>query len=391
MARAYSDAVSTEQDLLALIEAEVREGKTVEYKREIAIGASEQKRKFVRSVVSFANAHGGQLVFGMEAVEGKPVAVKPLQGFNPDNSILTLRDIVRAHIDPPLFGVEFRPVQVTNGWTLVIQVPRSWNPPHMVTFDNDNRFYTRDANGFVLMNLPEIREAFFAGKTVKDRIQERRFQRLNAIRSGELPWKAPSEPMAVLHAFPFQSFVDERQLTLDKLTAQDLCPPTVWRSYGKVYDVDGVYGCETKPDGSCVNYIFVNYSGCLEAVTARSFSNYSPKTIGNPHFETQFVEFLPRCIEIFRKLELNPPMALALTLMDVTGYSLYSGPRTALPVIGARAITQRDLILPVAVVTSFDEPVDKMIRPIFDSLWRSCGLERSLNYHDGNFAPRNWD
>jgi hypothetical protein len=379
MVMALNLSAATEQDLLALIKAEVREGKSIEYKREVAVSESDQKRKFVRGIASFANASGGELIFGLEADKGKPVAIKALPDFDPDRDVRTLRDLIRAHVDPPLFGVEFQPVRVQHGWALIIRVPRSWNPPHMVTFNEDNRFYTRDANGCVPMNLPEIREGFFLGRTVKDRIQQFRFQRLSTIRAGELPWNSPSEPIAVFHALPFRSFVEEHQLSLENLTIEDFRPPTTWRNCGKVHDIDGIYGCEEARDGSCVNYIFVNYSGCIEALTAKSLSNYSPKFIGNPHFERQFIDFIPRCIEIFRRLEIEPPVALALTLLDVNGYSLYSGPRSALPVIGARAIQQRDLILPMTVVASLDEPVERMIRPVFDALWRSCGLRRRAN------------
>ena len=165
-------STTTEQHLADLIAAEEHEGKQLEYKREIAVSSTDQKRKFFRSVASFANASGGDFIFGMVADKGKPTEIKPLPDFEPDGSVRVLRDIIRAHVDPPLFGVEFQPVSIKGGWALVLRVPRSWNPPHMVTFESDNRFYTRDTNGCVSMNVPEIREAFFAGKTVKERIHQ---------------------------------------------------------------------------------------------------------------------------------------------------------------------------------------------------------------------------
>jgi hypothetical protein len=262
----------------------------------------------------------------------------------------------------------------------------------MVTFDNDNRFYTRDANGCVPMNVPEIREAFFAGKTVKERIQHYRFHRLNTIRSGELPWKLPHGAVTVFHAIPFRSFVEDFQSNLSNLAVQDLYPPTTWRSSCKTYDIEGIYGNETSNDGTCANYIFSSYSGCIEAVTTAGLPARSGKFIANPGFEMQFIEFMPRCIEIFRKLQIDPPIALALTLLDVNGYILYSGPRSALGIMGARPIQQRDLILPAAVVRSFDEEVPKMFKSILDALWRSCGLQQSFNYdNDGNLVKRVWD
>ena len=383
---------TTEQNLLDLIKAEIHEGKIIEYKREIALATSEQKRKLLRSIASFANASGGELIFGMSAEKGKPIEIRALPDFEPDRDVRILRDIVRAHIEPPLFGVELQPVSIRGGWALVLRVARSWNPPHMVTFEGDNRFYTRDANGCVPMNIPEIREAFFAGKTVKERIQQHRFQRLNGIRSGEFPLTLPSEAKAVFHAFPFRSFAEDYHFDLGVLDHPDLHPPTNWRSCGLTYDIDGVYGNETRDDGKCGNYIFVSHSGCIETLTTANLPSRNGKFIANPSFEKQFINFMPRCINILRKLQIDPPIALALTLLEVNGYVLYSGPRTELWIMGARPIRQRDLILPTATVTSYDQSTPKMLKPIFDALWRSCGLKQSFNYDkDENFTDRSWD
>lgn len=382
---------TTEQSLLDLIKAEVAESKIIEYKREIALGTTEQKRKFVRSVASFANASGGDLVFGMEAEKGKPVAIKALPDFEPDGGVRVLRDMIRAHIQPPLFGVEFQPISVQGGWALVVRVSRSWNPPHLVTFDGDNRFYTRDANGCVLMNVSEIREAFFAGKTVKERIQQFRFERLSAIRSGEFSLKLPSQAIAVFHAFPFRSFIDDCQVDLSTLTNEDLYPPTRWHGCGTAYDIDGVYGMETNNDGTCGNYTFVSRSGCIEALTTASLVAHQGKFISNPNFEKQFIDFMPRCLNLLRKLKAEPPVALALTLLDVNGFILYSGPSWPLSYEWARAIQQRDLILPATVITTYDQPVSKMLKPICDALWRSCGLKQSFNFDMAeNWASKDW-
>lgn len=383
---------TNEQNLLDLIKAEVHEGKSIEYKREIAIATSDQKRKFIRSIASFANASGGELVFGMDAENGKPTTIKALPDFEPDRDVRILRDIIRAHIEPPLFGVEFKPVSVQGGWALVLRIPRSWHPPHMVTFDGDNRFYARDANGCVLMNVPEIREAFFADKTIKERVQQYCVQRLSAIRSGELPFKIPAEAKAVFHALPFRSFTNDYLTDLNAIGDADLHPPTQWQSCGPTYDLDGIYGSESRNDGVCGNYFFASRSGCLEALTTAGLPSRQGKFISNPGFEKHFIDFIPRCLQIFRKLQIDPPIALALTLLDVNGYILYSGIRTELWVMGARPIQQRDLFLPATVVTSFTQPADQMFKPVSDALWRSCGLKNSFNYDSGgNFVDRNWD
>ena len=56
-----------ESGLLALVESRVGERRTIEYKREFPAGGDEAKREFLADASSFANASGGDLVFGIEA------------------------------------------------------------------------------------------------------------------------------------------------------------------------------------------------------------------------------------------------------------------------------------------------------------------------------------
>ena len=52
-----------------------------------------------------------------------------------------------------------------------------------------------------------------------------------------------------------------------------------------------------------------------------------------------------------------------------------------------------DLILQDVVLQAFNdsEPAN-ILKPIFDSIWRAMGLQRSLNFDDsGLWKPRSWD
>ncbi len=62
-----------ESHLQALIENGYGERQTVEYKRELASGSDADKREFLADGSSFANAGGGDLIFGIEAEDGVPV------------------------------------------------------------------------------------------------------------------------------------------------------------------------------------------------------------------------------------------------------------------------------------------------------------------------------
>jgi hypothetical protein len=330
----------TEQDLDALVAASVGEGKTVEYKERITLETPDQKRKFVASVASFANASGGDLIFGVKAEDGVPKEIVVLKDFDPDREIRTLRDIIRAHIDPPLFGVEFKEISVQGGLVLVIRVPRAWDGAHMVTYNDDNRFYTRDANGRVLMNVPEIRSSFSMMDSLTERIRRLRFERLAAIRSKELPVSMQDRAKVVLHLFPLRSFDTGYQCdTTLLLKGADFKPLQVTSGWRTTHDIDGVYVFETFDEGGSSNYSAVLRTGCVEVVHCFGRDRWIP----NPDLELRLIGFFPTCTGWLRTLKMEPPVVVMLSLLDVKDYSLGCGPRR--PLYSMRPITQRDLVM----------------------------------------------
>jgi predicted HTH transcriptional regulator len=78
MAIRKSIADITQNDLENLIRSEVPEDQTIEYKRDLNISSEEARREFFRDISSFANASGGDIIFGIRAVNGKPQALSPL-------------------------------------------------------------------------------------------------------------------------------------------------------------------------------------------------------------------------------------------------------------------------------------------------------------------------
>lgn len=118
-----------EQHLRSLIESAVAERRTVEYKRELPGGGDEAKREFLADSSSFANAAGGDLLYGIEEQEGVPTAILPLK-LNPDQETLRWEQAIRDGISPRVPGVRVRAISVSGGHVLLIRIPRSWAGPH---------------------------------------------------------------------------------------------------------------------------------------------------------------------------------------------------------------------------------------------------------------------
>jgi predicted HTH transcriptional regulator len=76
-----------EDDVLALIANAVSEGRTIDYKRELPGNGDGDKKEFLADVSSFANTSGGDLVFGIDEVEGLPTRITGFQSANADLEI----------------------------------------------------------------------------------------------------------------------------------------------------------------------------------------------------------------------------------------------------------------------------------------------------------------
>jgi len=147
-------------DLHALIDNEVQEGRTIEYKREFPSGQNKDKVHFLRAVTSMANSGGGDVIYGIEAENGVPVAVCGISlSTTPDEAQLRLENMLRESVQPRLQSVGFHWVGVDSGKTvLVLRVRNSWNGPHRVTLESHNHFYGRNSAGAYSMDVSELRD-----------------------------------------------------------------------------------------------------------------------------------------------------------------------------------------------------------------------------------------
>jgi predicted HTH transcriptional regulator len=79
-------------DIQQLIDDEVQESKTIEYKREIVGNTDEQKKEFLADVSSFANASGGHLIIGIDEDKGIPKQISGLEIADIDKEISRLEN-----------------------------------------------------------------------------------------------------------------------------------------------------------------------------------------------------------------------------------------------------------------------------------------------------------
>lgn len=89
-------------------------------------------------------------------------------------------------------------------------------------------------------------------------------------------------------------------------------------------------------------------------------------------------------MEFYRTAEIVPPVVIMLTLLGVRGFSVGGERRWSRT---RRPTIDRDvLFLPDALVEDLSQPVDAMMRPMFDALWQAAGVEQCMHYgQDGRW------
>jgi predicted HTH transcriptional regulator len=154
--------------LRGLVDNEVAELRAIEYKRDLPGPTSDDKKEFLADVSSFANANGGDLVYGVIEENGILAEVPGFEAADIDAVVLRLEALIRDGISPRIQGLTSQPVPLPNGrHALVVRVPRSFSRPHVVTLRNHWKFFTRSSAGKHQMDVDEVRGAFLGSEAVR--------------------------------------------------------------------------------------------------------------------------------------------------------------------------------------------------------------------------------
>jgi hypothetical protein len=235
-------------DIESLVTNEVREGRTLEYKQALPTNLDDDKREFLADVSSFANASGGDILYGITEkrdADGKatgiPDVASGLGGINSDQECRRLDSMTRDGIQPRIAGFHIWAVDgFANGPVLLVRVPKSYANPHMVTFKNLSRFYSRTSAGKYQLDVTEIRAKFALSEGLSERIRRFRDERLSRIVACETPTALKEGPKVVLHVLPIRALDATMQVDLQLVARrpENIRPmrSSVW---DRRYNLDG--------------------------------------------------------------------------------------------------------------------------------------------------------
>jgi hypothetical protein len=311
-----------ESDLRELIADKEAEGKTLDYKRDLVGEGDTEKKEFLYDVSSFANTQGGHLVFGMEEKNGEAVNLIGLADIDPDQKILRLEQMLRDGIRPPIIGIQSVRIPLSGGKVaIVMRIPKSWNPPHQVTYQKAFRFYARDTNGKYQVDVDELRSIFSLSGMIAERIRAFRVERLAKITAGDTPVPLLSGGNLVLHVVPFSAFAVGTSFPLQEAVRQPNKFPTLFdpRTLGHQITFDGLLMTSNlhAPPAPQRAYTQVLRVGAVEAVA--SSLAYEQGRLILPQLGTLIVHYARVYAASLHTIGVEPPMAIFASLLNVKG------------------------------------------------------------------------
>lgn len=382
----------TRDDLQALINNAVLERKTLEYKKLLPGNSDSAKKEFLADVTSFANASGGDLIFGViqDSKTGIPKALEGITVTNNDEEKTRLDNLIRTGVQPRLPSAQIRDIPLENSKiALIIRTQKSWISPHRVILGGHDKFYSRNSSGKYPLDVGELRIAFNLSETIIERINYFRTDRITKILSNETPVPFYDNPKIVLHLIPITSFNPSQRYDIDKTTSDTTkLKPIYCQGWNDRYNLDGFLNYTWTQEKCSHSYVQFYRNGIIEAVEGLLLEPLEKdRVIPSVAYEKELIISLNSYFSFLKALNIMLPIIIFLTMLQVKGYSMAVS--KTFMYTESHKIDRDILLLPEIILENYESEASQILKPIFDSVWNACGFQRSFNYNEqGEWAPR---
>lgn len=377
-------------DILCLVADKIAEHRVLEYKQALVIGTGDERAEFLADVSSFANASGGDIIFGISEERdgnGKPTGIPadviPLELSNPATECARIEQLVETGVQPRIPFVQVKAIQVLGrGHVIVVRIGKSWIAPHMVTYANRSRFYSRNSStGKIQLDVQQIGAAFAAQRDLGERLQAWKARRVAKAVAGDGPVVLQGTAI-LLHLISTSALTGEQ--ALPRIVDQQN-----WRLFQLMsltggphrYNADGYLVASGRRNDGSDSYLQIFRDGSLEYGDTNLTSVYQGTAIASADVEGGIVQALTHGLQLVRALDTPEPIFVSLSMIGARGRQM------ALPAHygGARFNSlspqfDRDVIVgPDVLLQNVEEgqPYPSTLLPLVNSIWQAAGLPQS--------------
>ena len=377
-------------DLKLLLEEEVPEGLTLEFKRQL-----DRKQRLLATVCAFANTGTGDLIIGAEEKNHYLTALPGVAQDEVEGIKQWIEDVVRSGLEPPSVTVWPREVALGNGrWVIVVRVERSWAGPHRVT--EPSRFYRRHSTGNCEMTMEELRRAFTEGEMLANHVRRFRDERIERIRTASaIPVRLNPGPKAILHLVPLASAAGGFQVDVHEAKKRLIEVGAFKKEIDTSdYNLDGVVGKPGINEEARLGYVQIFRNGAIERVAVLptkepedGATDYSG-VVWPP--ETRMMPNLADYLELLTHLGVPWPVYALISVVRVKNYKLMKPAEIGDYYSAGEPMVHDTVPLPEVELPRDPAAAVRAMRPVFDIFWQAFQLSRSAYFDEaGNYTkPR---
>jgi hypothetical protein len=377
---------TTAADIQALVTNRTPEGAHLDLKRELQRLDGGGRHELLADISAFANSSGGDVIYGVEEDgEGRASAVVPQVG-NVDAETLRLQDALMNGVEPRIPGLQVHSLAVDGGFVLVVRVPQSWAGPHRVR--SNQHFFIREGPRKRQLDVPEIRGLFLRSEQQAQRVRDFRTERLGKIMAGEAPHRLVPGPLVVVHLVPTQAALGLVQVDPVAYVQDRTLPALGTRVPGARLNLDGALGVRNPGAAGTHGYSQLFRNGFFE--TVKSLSNGDrpgAASLGSIAYERDLITLLRSFRLELDHLGVGNEMTCMFSLTEANTVELGLDRLNLGLDANQGCFDRKTLVLPDVLLSADLEPA-QALRPVFDLVWQSAGMERSANYNArGEWVP----
>lgn len=347
---------------------------------------NEGRHELLADVSAFANAGGGDIVYGItEDAEARAQAIAPLAG-NADEEALRLQDVLVHGVQPRIPGMQFKAIPVAGGFALVIRVPRSWAGPHRV--GTNQHFFIRENARKRQLDVPEIRGLFLRSENQAQRVRDFRAERLGKLLAGEAPHRMVPGALLVGHFVPTQAALGAMQIDPIPYMREQGLPMLGQTMVGSRVNADGALAVRNPGAEGTHGYGLLFRNGFYETVRVLPFHDRGRAALGSATYERDFITLLGKLRAEYLRLGFDAEMSLMVSLTGARNVDLGID-RFSYNLEDHQGFFDRSILTLPDVLLPAELAPEQALRPVFDLVWQSAGLAGSFNYTGaGVWAPR---
>lgn len=374
------------------------ESNSLEFKREAPGNSDKDKHELLKDSCAFANADGGDIVFGINELNGVASEMMPIASETADALIRRISQTLESGVEPRILGLQYIPIEVPGGYVLVVRVPSSFLGPHTIKVNNNRRFVMRNGTSTSDMTFDQIRLAFDRTATLSEQARRVILQRNELLMQRATPKPLIVGPIKAVHLVPLNGIAGKQRPDLQTIYSKDfvkLLEPD-WGGGGRVFNLDGVVAYPGgRSDEGHYGYAQVFRTGAMEAASLgggsyqRSSNEEEKLYVWSLDMTKYFRERTGTFLALAKEQGLSGPAIISFSLLHVSNYEL--GIDSFRMFRDSPKADRDHLIAPELWIDNIEAVnVDEVVRPLLDTLWQGFGVERCLDFDatTGAYKPR---